>query len=115
MYWLIGLSVLLSFIWLGREWQLAKERTLQLASLKALSEILHSTRLQLRRATEDIFVLQALLIERQAFSESDLNRARLRLIEYPRRQAEQRQAAVADDVDLSQSIFVATENGRKVH
>lgn len=97
-----------------RELQLARERTVHITHLQSLRQSLEATRAQLRRCTEDLFVLQAILAERNLFNEADLTRGRLRLIEAPRRQAEERDA-IGRHLGANQAILMVDEGEGKIH
>lgn len=107
-----GIIVVLGLV--IRELQLARERTVHVTHLQGLRQSLEASRAQLRRCTEDLFVLQAILAERNLFNEADLTRGRLRLIEAPRRQAEEREA-ISRHLGMNQAVMMVDEGEGKIH
>ena len=97
-----------------RERQLARDRAAADAALQELRTSLEGARNQLRRANEDLFVIQTLLAERNLLDENDLARARLRLIEAPRRVAEEK-AAMARHLKVSPTQLVIDPSDSKIH
>jgi hypothetical protein len=97
-----------------RERQLARDRAATEAALQELRTSLEGARNQLRRANEDLFVIQTLLGERNLLDENDLARARLRLIDAPRRVAEEK-AAMARHLKVSPTQLVIDPSDSKIH
>lgn len=106
--------LVLSVAFALRERRLARDRTAALAALDELRTSLEAVRIQLRRANEDVFVVQTLLSERNLLDENDLARARLRLIEAPRRVAEEK-AAMARHLKVSPTQLVIDPSDSKIH
>lgn len=107
-------GVLLCVAFCVRERHLRRERAATAEALRDLRIALEATRAQLRRAGEDVFVLQTLLAERNLLDDGDLARARIRLIETPRRLAEER-AAMARHLQVSPTQLVLDPNDPKIH
>lgn len=105
---LIGLALLV------RELRLVDERRRQTAALLAVEAALEKTRAQLRRTLEDVYVLQTLLLERNLLDEQELARARARLVEAPRRIAQER-AEVLRTAGVSEPALVVDEGIDKLH
>lgn len=105
---LIGLALLV------RELRLVDERRQQAAALLAVEAALEKTRAKLRRTLEDVYVLQTLLLERNVLDEQELAKARARLVEAPRRAAEER-AEVLRTVNVSEPALVVDEGIDKLH
>jgi len=106
--------LVLSVAFALRERRLARDRTATEAALQELRTSLEGARTQLRRANEDVFVVQTLLSERNLLDENDLARARLRLIEAPRRVAEEK-AAMARHLKVSPTQLVIDPSDSKIH
>src|SRR4051812_23081934 len=97
-----------------RELQLGRERAMHHASFEQLRLSLEGTRAQLRRAGEDLYVLQAVLAERNLLTETDLARCRARLIENPRRIAEERDA-IQRHLGVAPTHLVVDDSEGKIH
>ncbi len=110
----IAAAVVLCIAFGAREHQLARERAAQAAAIEGLRAALEAMRGQLRRSQEDVYVFQTLLVERNLFDEGELARARLRLIEAPRRVAEER-AAMARHLKVSPTQLVLDPGEPKLH
>ncbi len=110
----IGAALVVCIAFALREQQLSRERAAQNAALDGLRAAIDALRGQLRRAQEDTFVLQTLLGERNMLDENDLAQARLRLIEAPRRVAEER-AAMARHLKVSPTQLVLDPGEPKLH
>ncbi len=110
----IGAALVVCIAFAIREQQLSRERAAQTAALDGLRAALDAQRGQLRRAQEDVYVLQTLLGERNVVDENDLAQARMRLIEGPRRVAEER-AAMARHLKVSPTQLVLDAGEPKVH
>ena len=89
---LIAAAILLCVALFVREIQLMRERNLLCRTVDDLRLSQQSVKDGTRRLAEDVFVLQNLLLERNLLQEPELMRARGRLIEQPRRRAEERSA-----------------------
>ncbi len=83
-------GLMLCLAWAVREYQLWRERQALQAALNQLKQALDLSRQQMRRMSEDVYVMQAVLVEKNLLDEDELQRGRIRLIETPRRQAEER-------------------------
>lgn len=97
-----------------REYQLGKERAAMISAITELRTAVEASRTQLRRLTEDIYVIQTVLAERNVIDDADLARARMRLIETPRRLAEER-AAMARHLKVSPTQLVLDPGDPKIH
>ena len=106
--------LVLSVAFAFRERQVARERVAAEMVLQELRTSIEGARSQLRRANEDLYVIQTLLAERNLLDENDLARARLRLIEAPRRVAEER-AAMARHLKVSPTQLVIDPTDSKIH
>jgi hypothetical protein len=106
--------LVLSVAFALRERQARKDLARQDAELTELRAATEQTRQQLRRALEDLFVFQSLLAERNVLDENDLARARDRLIEAPRKVAEER-AAMARNLKVSPTQLVVDPGDSKLH
>src|SRR5687767_6586533 len=85
-----ALSLMLA--WAVREWQLARERRAFAQAVEHLRLSLDSSRQHLKRISEDLYVLQSVMVERNLIDETELQRSRVRLVDNPRRLAEERDA-----------------------
>ena len=110
----IGGGLLLMVAFFVRESQLARERVLQAARHRTLQTALEDTRNQLRRACEDLYVLQHILAERNVLDDTDLARGRVRLVEAPRRMAQERDA-IQRHLGISAPYLVIEDSDRKIH
>lgn len=113
---LLALSggILFTLALIVREFQLARERSLHLAALEQLRLSLEGARAHSRRQAEDMYVLQTVLIERNVLDESELMRSRTRLIETPRRIAEERDS-IQRHLGASPPHLLVEESDGKVH
>lgn len=75
-----------------REFQLSRERASMTAAFEQLKASLETTRAQQRRGLEDVYVLQATLLERHVVDQTELAESRSRLIDGPRKMAQERRA-----------------------
>jgi hypothetical protein len=107
-------AVVLCVAFAIRENQLGRERRVLAAAIEELRGVLDMTRMQLRRTGEDLYVTQTLLTERNVLDENDMARARLRLIEAPRRMAEER-AQMARHLKVSPTQLLIDQGDPKVH
>lgn len=99
---------------LVREVNLLRERATISQSLDEVSLSQQSVRDGTRRLAEDLFVLQNLLLERNLLQKSELMRARGRLIEQPRRKAEER-TAMLRHISAEKVPFVLEDADGHVH
>lgn len=97
-----------------REVQLLRERSHLIALLDDVRLSHQGTQDQARRLGEDLFLLQALLSERNLLHESDVTRARARLIDRPRRLTQEREAIHAH-LGQRHSAVMLEESEGKVH
>jgi len=97
-----------------REIQLIKERSNLLQLLDDVRLSHQGTQDQARRLGEDLFLLQALLSERNLVHESDMTRARARLIDRPRRLTLEREAIHAHLGQRHTAVMLEESEG-KVH
>ena len=107
-------AVVLGTALLAREVQLGHERATVSANIRELRVALELSRAQLRRTAEDLYVIQTLLCERNLLDEGEIARARLRLIDAPRRVAEER-AAMARHLKVSPTQLVFDPGDSKIH
>ncbi|RZK51142.1 MAG: hypothetical protein EOO59_15440 [Hymenobacter sp.] len=96
-----------------RELTLARERAIHLTLSQQLHSNLDSTRAQLRRLSEDYYVLTTLLMERHVVGDAELSRGRARLIEQPRRIAQQRD--LLQRKGLASAQLVVDEGDGNIH
>ncbi len=106
-------GLLLAVALIVREYQLGRERTARLAALEQLHGSLEAAGRQLRRAREDIYVLRTVLQERGVISEEELARGRARLIEAPRRRAEERSEMLRELQVPSTKVIL--DEGESIH
>ncbi len=104
----------LLFAWAVREWQLARERKAFAQAVEHLRVSLETSRHHLRRVSEDLFVLQSIMVERNLLDETELQRGRVRLVETPRRVAEEREA-IARNMKISPTALVIDDGEHKIH
>ena len=90
-----------------------RERRAAAQAIANLHSALEVAGQQIRQCREEIFVVRALLQERGLVSERDLTQARERLIEEPRRQAEERRELVRG-VTIAPNQVIIDEN-KSVH
>ncbi len=107
-------GLLLALALIAREVQLARERSSQATNTAKLHSTLTDTRRQLRRALEDIYVLHAVLADKNLVDDADVARIRARLIDTPRRVAEERDAIMRSH-DVSPPQLVIDEDVNKIH
>jgi hypothetical protein len=110
----VGGGLFLALALLVREVQLSRERAMQAAVFEQLRAALESTRTQLRRASEDLHVLQNVLVERRMVDEAELARTRIRLVEMPRRLAAEKDA-IRRHLGVSPQVLVRDDGDGKVH
>lgn len=111
---LLGAGIFFTAALILREFQLARERAMQMATYDQLRLALEGTRAQLRRNAEDLYVLQVILAERNLLNEAELARTRARLIENPKRMAEERDA-IQRHLGVAPTHLVVDENEGKIH
>lgn len=99
---------------LVREVTLVRERATLSRNIEELSLSQQSVRDGTRRLAEDLFVLQNLMVERGLLQQSDVSRGRGRLIEQPRRKAEER-TAMLKYVSAEKVPFVLEDADGHVH
>jgi hypothetical protein len=83
-------GLMLCLAWGVREYQLWRERNALQQTIQQLRTTLDAGRQHARRVSEDLYVLQAVLVERNLLDEDELQRSRIRLVDTPRRLAEER-------------------------
>ena len=110
----LGGGICLALALVIRELQLIRERTMQINMLEQLRLSLESTRTQLRRHAEDLFVLQTLLVEHNLTTEAELVNSRVRLIETPRRLAEER-SSIQRHLGVEPPHLVLEDSEGKIH
>ncbi len=101
-------------IWAGRQQRRQRHLLAQGRQVEALRLSLEGNRVQLRRCHEDILVLRHALAARHLLDDTDLNRQRLRLVEEPRRQAQER-TAIERDLGIAASRLVADSGDCTFH
>lgn len=97
-----------------REILFARDRTHRRAQFNELTANVEKLRTQLRRAQEDVYVLQTLMSERNILDENEIARGRVRLIENPKRLAAEKDAIVRH-LGVSPTALVVDENVDKIH
>jgi hypothetical protein len=75
---------------------------------------LEGTRSQTRRLAEDLFVLQAVLTEHHLFDDAEMARCRARLVETPRRVAQERDA-ITRNLGVSPTHLVVSDSDSDFH
>jgi hypothetical protein len=98
-----------------REVQLSRERANHTAELERVRQSQGELRRQLRRALEDLYVLQNVLGDKHLLDEHDLARGRARHIDGPRRIAEERDSILSKHDDVEATQLVIDEDINKVH
>lgn len=106
--------IVLGVVLLTREHQFSRERATTGTSVQEVRAALDACRMQLRRTAEDLYVIQTVLSERNLLDDNELARARLRLIEAPRRMAEER-AAMARHLKVSPTQLMLDSAEPKIH
>lgn len=106
-------GLLLAVALIVREIQQGRERTARLSALERLHQLGDAQARQLRRAREDLYVMRVLLQERGVFSDEEFARSRIRLIEDPRRRAEER-SQLTRDVNLAPGVLII-DDGDSIH
>ena len=107
-----GASLALALV--VREIQFARDRIAKRAQLSELNANIEKLRTQLRRAQEDVYVMQTLLSERNILDENEIARGRVRLIENPKRLAAEKDAIVRH-LGVSPTSLVVDDNVDKIH
>lgn len=113
-YLFVVAGMMLTLALIMREVQLLRERTQLIQLLDDVRLSHQGTRDQARRLGEDLYLLQALLAERNLLQEADLTRARNRLIDRPRRLTQEREAIHAH-LGQRHSTVMLEESEGKVH
>jgi hypothetical protein len=108
-------GLLLALALIVREVQLARERANHASELERMRVSLGETRRQLRRALEDLYVLQNVLGDKHLLDEHDLARGRARHIDGPRRIAEERDSILRKHDDVEATQLIIDEDINKVH
>lgn len=108
------LAVVVTIMLMTRELYLARERAIIIASIEALRTGFENARNSIRQSHEEIFLLQALLIERGIVLEHDIQSARKRLIEGPRKRAEEHEA-ISQHLGRSPEHLVLEDTEGKIH
>ena len=106
-------GLLLALALMVREYQLGRERAARHSAFEHLHASLDVMTKQLRRTREDLYVLRAVLQERGVVTEEEFSRSRLRLIENPRRRAEER-SELMRQVEVS-PLAVIVDEGESIH
>jgi len=106
-------GLLLALALIVREYQLSRERRARMAALEHLHGSLDLTTKHLRRAREDLYVLRAIMQERGVLTDEEFARCRVRLIEAPRRRAEER-SQILRSVEVSPQQVILDE-GDSIH
>jgi hypothetical protein len=75
---------------------------------------LEGSRSQTRRLAEDLFVLQAVLTEHHLLDDAEMARSRARLVETPRRVAQERDA-IARNLGVSPTHLVVSDRDSDFH
>lgn len=98
-----------------REYQLAKERITMTTAFDHLRRSLDSTRSQLQRALEDLYVLQSTMVERNVVDEGELAEGRARLVEAPKRKAQERRAILKHVAANPTQVVVDESHTKLLH
>lgn len=107
-------GLLLALALIAREVQIARERSALADQVERQRLMAADTRRQLRRALEDLYVMQTLLADKHLLDENEFARGRVRLIEKPRRVAEERNAILRDS-DVEPTQLVVDDDVNKIH
>jgi hypothetical protein len=109
---LIG-GLLLALAILAREYQLSRERVARTTALEHMRINAEATAKQLSRAREDLYVLRVMMHTRGLITEEDFARSRTRLIETPRKRAQERsQIMRTHEVD---TLSLVVDEGESIH
>ena len=111
---LLAIAFFVTVAWLAREVQGMRERAGLEQVLAELRISQRNVREGVRRMAEDFFVMQHLLAERSVVAESDMVRARARLIETPKRKAQER-TTMSRHVDVNVSAMWVEDRDGNVH
>lgn len=106
--------LLLLVAWALRELQLYRERAALTQAVDNLRTALENTRQHVRRQSEDLYVLASVLTERNIVDDTELARSRARLIEQPRRVAEEREA-LTKVLNVPATQLVVEDGDPKIH
>jgi len=109
---LIG-GVFLAAALIVRELQTMRERAALTAQVDELRRAADAQSTHLRRAREDIVVLRAVLEQKHLLDDADLQKCRERIIEAPRRAAQERQA-MGKDLQAG-SAHMVIDDGEFLH
>ncbi|MEZ4271540.1 MAG: hypothetical protein R3C68_08950 [Myxococcota bacterium] len=103
-------GLVLVFVTIFRERHWARERRVTHQLLDQLHKVLAMRGAHLQRAMEDIYVLRKVLQEQGVFDEAEFERSRVRLVEAPRRVAQERdQIMQSANVPATQVIIGEVE------
>ncbi|OGQ77771.1 MAG: hypothetical protein A2289_18985 [Deltaproteobacteria bacterium RIFOXYA12_FULL_58_15] len=107
-------GLLLALAIVVREYQLSKDRKGHADEHERMALALKESRTQLRRAIEDVHVLQCVLQDKHLLDETELAAGRVRHIDGPRRAAAERNAIV-QTINISPTQLVIDEDITKIH
>lgn len=111
---LVAAAVFVTIAWLAREFQGMRERAQLERTLHEMRLSQQTVRDGVRRLAEDFFVMQHLLAERSVVQDADMLRGRSRLIEQPRRKAQEKHAIMQHLGTKTPPLMVEDADG-KVH
>ncbi len=106
-------GLLLAVALMVREVQLRRERAAARADHDRLFASVETAVRHLRRTREDLYVMRTVMQERGVLTEEDLARGRARLIETPRRRAEERDQMLKE-LKIA-DVPVILDEGESVH
>lgn len=106
--------VLLVAAGITREIQWSRDRAKARSAVRALAEALETSNNTTRRLQEDLYVLQTVFRERNLISKGDLQSARRRLVEAPKRVAAERDA-IQRNLDIGVPPHVIEDSLGKLH
>ncbi|MEM6558242.1 MAG: hypothetical protein AAF605_00525 [Myxococcota bacterium] len=101
-------------VMVAREIAWFRERGATHKALKALGDAFEQRNQSIRRLQEDLYVLQSVMRERNMLSDHELVSARKRLVEQPKRVAEERDA-IQRNLNVGIPSQVIKESINKLH
>ena len=97
-----------------REHLIGRERASHVVLIEQLRANLDSTRAQMRRLSEDFYVLQTVLTDHHVLDETEMARSRARLIEDPRRITHERDL-IERKLGLASTHLILDDGDSKIH
>lgn len=110
----LGAGIFLTLAMILREVQFARDKASAMAAYEQMRITLEGTRAQLRRSAEDLFVLQTVMVERHLIDDTELARSRARLIDLPRRRAEEKDA-ISRNLGVNSGHLLVDDVDGKIH